>query len=170
MAPVSMLRKAFHRDHAALVSAVLALILVGAVLNGAFLARTQQAIHQRVTEGASLLAQEAFAQFAEAAVPEELAALAPGQDTIVTRRWVLAGEAVQGGYSVRVARLDDVAFVVKSTGRLAAGGRPVICSTNVVWRIDDWQSRARALDGRRPLCNGSPTASSLTLRSLATRS
>jgi hypothetical protein len=161
---VSILIGAIRRDGAALLGVTLALIVVGATLTGVFVTLLNASNEQRATDGASILAQEALHRFAADIQPDQLASIQQGRDTIMTRLWVTAGDSVTGGYTVHVARLDDTVFAVKSTGSLIANGTPVLCSVNVVWRTDDWDGRARLVDGRKPTCNGLPHKSNMIIR------
>lgn len=153
------------REGPALIGALAATILAGVTLTALFTADLRHALDERTADSASLLAQDALHRFADSVEPAQLEAIETGRDTIMTRIRVTAGGRMTGSYTVYVARLADTVFAVKSTGRLAAeDGAPIVCTVNVVWHTDDWMGRPRAIDGRNPVCSGSPFRSRLTLR------
>jgi hypothetical protein len=136
---------------------VIALLLLGSSVSAAGLYRTlERTRDHRVSDGAAILAFEGVRAFAAGADVRSLMEIPVGADSLVMKARVFEGEGSTGTYAVRVVHVSPSAFSLKSTGRLIAGGRSMMCSVDVRLRLDAAsEDRPRVGVENEPLCNGS---------------
>jgi hypothetical protein len=136
---------------------VIGLLLLGSSVSAAGLYRTlERTRDHRVSDGAAILAFEGVRAFAAGADVRSLMEIPVGADSLVMKARVFEGEGSTGTYAVRVVHVSPSAFSLKSTGRLIAGGRSMMCSVDVRLRLDAAsEDRPRVGVENEPLCNGS---------------
>ncbi|MGH7503603.1 MAG: hypothetical protein ACREL7_17890 [Longimicrobiales bacterium] len=143
---------------------VLLLLLFGSTVSAGGLYRALDRMRDhRVSDGASILAFEGVRAFAEDTDVKSLMEIPLGADSLIMKARVFDGEGSTGTYAVRVAHVSPAAFLLKSTGRLIAGGRSMICSVDVRLRLNAVsEDRPPVGVEDEPLCNGSRHRSAVT--------
>lgn len=144
-----------QRGGFAIVLTVVSMLLVGAALTGGFVCVSRASEDHRTLEGAATLAEKGLTEFALHADVDALQRIPLGGDETFTRARVESGAMASGTYAVTVARTADAQFFIKSTGRLASRGLPMICSFGVhVSVLDVKRTTSRLAVENPPLCNG----------------
>lgn len=136
---------------------VVLLLLLGSTISAVGLYRTlERTRDHHVSDGAAILAFEGVRAFAAGADVQSLMEIPVGADSLVMKARVFEGDGSTGTYAVRVVHVSPRAFSLKSTGRLIAGGRSMMCSVDVRLRLDAAnEQRPRVGVEDEPLCNGS---------------
>jgi len=150
--------------------------LIGALLLGvSALVMQVRASHEarlvtHASDGATILALAGVRAFTEQTDARSLMEIALGADSMITKARVFAGDESSGTYAVRVAKVGASAFRLKSTGRLVARGRSMMCSIEVFVQLDANDQQRQSLGVEQdPLCNGSRHRSAVTrIRNLGT--
>jgi hypothetical protein len=139
------------------------LLVLSTASTGGLYRALERARHHRVSDGAAILAFEGVRAFAEGADVMGLMQLPVGADSLIMTARVFDGAGSTGTYAVRIAHIAPAAFALRSTGRLIAEGRSIICSVDVRLRFDGTtEERARVGVETEPLCNGLRHRSAVT--------
>lgn len=143
---------------------VVLLLVVGSTVSAAGLYRVlDRARDHRVTDRAAILAFEGVRAFVADADVRRLMEIPVGADSLVMKAHVIEGDGSTGMYAVRVAHVAPAAFALKSTGRLIAAGRSMVCSVDVRLRLDAGSEQRPTVGIKdEPLCNGSRHKSAVT--------
>lgn len=121
----------------------------------------QDALH--ASDAATILALAGVRAFAEHADPRALMEIPLGADSMVVKARVFAGEESAGSYAVLAAKVGASAFRLRSTGRLVARGKSMMCSVEVFVQLNaSGESRPSMGVEQDPLCNGSRHSSAVT--------
>jgi hypothetical protein len=150
--------------------------LIGGVLLGiSALVLQVRASHEtrlaaQASDGATILALAGVRAFAEQTDTRALMEIPLGADSMITKARVFAGDESSGTYAVRVAKVGASAFRLKSTGRLVARGKSMMCSVEVFVQLDAIHQQRQSLGVEQdPLCNGSRHRSAVTrIRNIGT--
>lgn len=118
---------------------------------------------RQASDGATILAFAGIRDFVDRADPVALMRIPVGADSMFMKVRVFVGESSTATYAVRVVHLEPAAFRLRSTGRLVAEGRAMVCSLDVFVRFDrDVATRPAMGVAQQPLCNGSRHSSAVT--------